>query len=78
MFSQNLNFAHARPTQDSYDLFLNNRSSPSRSWTVAESNFHLNAVPWLAAKLSGETLIEKLPQFTSKWAKKEGDFGVQR
>ena len=36
-----------RPTQDSYQLFLDDRQEPSRSWTITEAIASIEKTPWI-------------------------------
>jgi len=48
-----------RPTQDSYQLFLDDKSASSRAWTYDESIAALDNMPWNAT-LSAEMFLEQL------------------
>jgi len=61
-----------RLTQDSYQLFLDNKSASSRAWTYAESIAALDNMPWNVT-LSAETFLEQLRKIDPLYL---GEYGV--
>lgn len=60
-----------RPTQDSYQLFLDDAKASSRAWTYTESIEILEKIPWDVA-LTAELLVDSIAEVAENSAEKDG------